>query len=611
MKNNQPLSIKKISQLPRINDVRFSADGRFILYTASEGSQGVLFARTISGKPFSISTEQYVRGGIGYGGGEFSVRSGMVVFADRSGSLYKTQILRHASPVCISPAWGASGSPEISPDGKWVLYVFQDGERDGLAVVRTHGITWPTQIAMGADFYMQPCWHPSGEKIAWVEWDHPSMPWEASRIKLGELGGMQIKLFEEHWVDGGIGRSASQPCFSPDGKWLSYIIREGDWDNLVIYNLKRHSHKILVEGDGFHLRLPEWIQGMRSYAWHHSSQQITYTRYAHGEASLWKVNINKKKSEAIETKGIQWITQLESSPVNDDLVFLGSSPQIPKAICLIKAGKIRANQSSIEKEVGERTSQPLEITFSTGNGMISNAFLYVPIEKKQAPFPLVIHIHGGPTSASPLSFSSDAAWFTSRGYAFALLNYRGSSGYGYPYQETLRHQWGIVDVEDTFYLANYLIEKDLAHAGKIIVMGSSAGGYTVLRSLMTYPGFFKAGICSYGVSDLLADAQNTHKFEKYYHRFLTGDLSKDRQRFIDRSPINHIDQIKDPLALFHGDADKVVSIEQTLKIYMKLKTIGTPCTLTVYEGEGHGFREPENIEDYYSKIECFLEKYLK
>ena len=140
------------------------------------------------------------------------------------------------------------------------------------------------------------------------------------------------------------------------------------------------------------------------------------------------------------------------------------------------------------------------------------AFLYQPANHADGSAPVVIHIHGGPTSASPLSFSSDAAWFTSRGYAYAQLNYRGSSGYGYDYQEMLRHRWGVVDVEDTCYLAKHLIDNGMARQGRILVVGSSAGGFTVLRALIQYPGFFKAGICSYGVADLLADARGTHKF---------------------------------------------------------------------------------------------------
>ena len=165
-------------------------------------------------------------------------------------------------------------------------------------------------------------------------------------------------------------------------------------------------------------------------------------------------------------------------------------------------------------------------------------------------------------------------------------------------------------MKDTIAFAKALIDQGLAFPGRMAVIGSSAGGFTVLNILIRQPGLFKAGICSYGVSDLLEDARNTHKFEKYYHQFLIGNLKKDRQRFIERSPINHIEKIKDPVALFHGDEDKVVSLGQTLAIYEKLQKNGIPCELKVYEGEGHGFRKPETLNDFYEKIDAFLKKYL-
>ena len=65
-------------------------------------------------------------------------------------------------------------------------------------------------------------------------------------------------------------------------------------------------------GEGFHLRQPEWIQGMRSYGWNSSSTALFYFRYAHGETSLWKVNLAKGEAEKLDISPIQWAVQLES-----------------------------------------------------------------------------------------------------------------------------------------------------------------------------------------------------------------------------------------------------------------------------------------------------------
>ena len=613
MKQPAPISIELLNQLPRINDVRFSRDGTKLVWNESIGLQGVIFERKLNGKTRRLSGELNARGCVGYGGGDFDVSANQVVFPDRSGSLFITTFDQKSNPKPVTPAWASTAAPAISPDGNWVIYCYNADGSDGLAITRTHGLTWPSQLALGADFYMKPTWHPSGERIAWVEWNHPDMPWDASRIMLGELGEMQLRLFEEHWITGGKEHSASQPLFSPDGKWLSYIIRDGDWDNLVLYNLKKHTHRILVLGDGFHLRLPEWIQGMRSYGWVANSAALYYFRYSSGETTLWKVNLPKGKSEQLDISPIKWAVQLDVSPAGDNLVFLGSSPKIPKQICIYRDGKLTFAQTDTEKEAGTYCTGPVEITFPIPGGKTGYGFYYPPLNPhagKNAKPPLILHVHGGPTSANSKIFSSDAAYFVSRGFAYAQVNYRGSSGYGYAYQDALRHQWGVADVEDTIAFARVLVEHGLTSSDRMAIVGSSAGGFTVLNTLIRQPGLFKAGICSYGVSDLLEDAHNTHKFEKYYHQFLIGSLGKDRQRFIRRSPINHIEKIKDPVALFHGDKDKVVSLDQTTAIYQRLNKNGVPCELQVYEGEGHGFRKSETLKDYYGKMEAFLNKYL-
>ena len=611
MKEFSPISIELLNSLPRINEIRFTRDGTKFVWSESIGSQGVIFESKTRGNTRRLSGDQNARGSVGYGGGDFDLNETGVVFPDRTGSLFTSAFGRKTDPKAISPAWGSSAAPAFSPDGKWVIYCFHAGETDGLALTRVHGLTWPSQLVLGADFYMQPVWHPSGERIAWVEWYHPDMPWDASRIKIGELGGMQLRLLEEHWIAGGKNRSASQPQFSPDGKWLSYIIRDGEWDNLVLYNLKKRMHKVIVKGAGFHLRQPEWIQGMRSYGWNSSSTALYYFRYAHGETTLWKVNVSKGMSEKLDISPFQWAVQMDVSSKNDDLVFLGSSPRLPKQICLYQNGRLHFSRSEDEKKAGDHCTEPIEITFPILNGRTGFGFYYPPLNSNQnVKPPLILSVHGGPTSANFKTFNNDAAYFVSRGYAYAQVNYRGSSGYGYAYQDALRHQWGIADVEDSIVFSQTLIGQGLAFPGRMAVIGSSAGGFTVLNILIRQQGLFKAGICSYGVSDLLEDARNTHKFEKYYHQFLIGDLKKNHRRFIERSPINHIEKIKDPVALFHGDEDNVVSLGQTLAIFEKLQNNCVPCELKIYPGEGHGFRKPETLKDYYERIDAFLKKYL-
>lgn len=617
---SSPTRLETLNQIKRFNDVRLSPDGRSLYWLESISGRGSLMRMDADSEPQLLSAEQDVRGNVGYGGGEFDLNPAGLAFADSSGGLFglNLQDPQHIRP--ITPAWGGSAAPALSPHGDWVLYVYQQDETNGLAICRTHGLTWPAQLALGADFYMQPAWHPSGEMIAWVEWNHPDMPWDASSVKLGKLGGMQLRLLEEHWLDGDAGAAASQPRFSPDGKWLSYIRREGNWDSLVLYNLKKRQQRVLLPEAEGHLVQPAWVQGMRSYAWSPDSHSIYHFLYFHGSTSLWQLNLRSGKSRQIAIDPVCWAEQLDCATDKDGdvLAFLGSGARAPKQIWRLNAhGLTCAVTNHLAGVPPETISLPQEICFKSTDDAEVYGIYYPPAGTEQPAFPpafppaLILDIHGGPTGADPLCFSNDAAYFTSRGYAYARVNYRGSSGYGYSYQEALKHSWGIVDVDDTLYFAQALVQRKLADPQRLVIKGSSAGGFTALNVLIQKPGLFKAAICSYAVGDLVDDAQHTHKFERFYHRFLTGDFEKETQRFVDRSPIFHIDGIQDPVALFHGDSDRVVAPSQSVQIYEQLTQRGIPCTLKIYEGEGHGFRQPKNLSDYYQRMQEFLQEHLR
>lgn len=611
-----PIPLETLNQIRRFNDVRLSPDGRSLYWIESIAGRGSLQVMQDGGAVRTLNGEHDLRGGVGYGGGEFDLNAGGLAFCDSSGALYGSKIAADSALPdvhAITPAWGSAAAPTLSPQGDWVLYVYQQGETDGLAICRTHGLTWPVQLALGADFYMQPTWHPSGEMIAWVEWNHPHMPWDAARVKLGQLGGMQLRLLEEEWLGGAVGAAASQPRFSPDGKWLSFIQRDGEWDKLVLYNLKKKERRELRPAADGHLAQPAWVQGMRSYAWAPDSHSLYYLSYYHGQTNLWQAKLRSGQSHAVDIGPVCWAEQLDCAggENGDVLAFLGSTANAPKQVWRLEDKTLScAVPNALPGVDPQDISLPQEIRFTSSDDAEVFGVYYPPAGQADDPPALILDIHGGPTGADPLCFSSEAAFFTSRGYAYARINYRGSFGYGYSYQEGLRHSWGVVDVQDTLHFARELVERGLADPQRLVIKGSSAGGFTALNVLIQKPGLFKAAICSYAVGDLVDDAQHTHKFEKYYHRFLTGDFEKDYQRFVDRSPIFHIEGIQDPVALFHGDRDKVVSPNQSVQIHEQLTQRGIPNTLKIYEGEGHGFRQPENVADFYQSILDFLAQYL-
>lgn len=165
--------------------------------------------------------------------------------------------------------------------------------------------------------------------------------------------------------------------------------------------------------------------------------------------------------------------------------------------------------------------------------------------------------HGGPTGATSSALNLKLQFWTSRGFAVLDVNYRGSTGYGRAYRELLQGQWGVADVEDVIAGARHLIAQGLVDPERLIVRGSSAGGFTVLAAL-TFGDIFKAGASYYGIGDLEALAKDTHKFESQYLEKLVGPYPQQIDIYRRRSPIHHVEKLNCPVVFFQGLEDKVV-----------------------------------------------------
>lgn len=594
----------------RLSDPLWDTDGKTLVWREERSGQGVLMAQPLGEAPYELSGEKNVRGGVGYGGGDFTVRRGLVVFAAKDGRLYRSP-LGTGFPEVITPAYGHVASPKISPDNKWVVFVHTYEGRDVLALVDSEGKNWPVKLVEGADFYMQPVWHPAGESIAWVEWSHPNMPWDGTRLMYAALEGTPPRIQAAQHLAGDDEIPILQPAFSPDGRYLSMIQNKGEWDQLVLTDLKEGTVQVLVEGEA--LLKPAWIQGVVVQVWSPDSQQIYFLQTKAGMTALHQVDVGT--GEVVEVD-ISPYTDLNQPAVSPDgrVSVVASAPSVAPRVISKKDAQIIIHQRSTSESIPPADlPTPYEINWTsrTGNPIYG---IYSPptssrYEGRGLP-PAIVLIHGGPTSSVTIGYDLEAAFFTSRGYGYLEVNYRGSTGYGRKYREALRGNWGNLDVLDAVGGAQALIDQELADAGRLVIKGGSAGGYTVLNTLIRFPGLYKAGICSYGVTNLFTLAMDTHKFEERYTDSLVGPLPEAAEKYRAWSPIFHAEAIKDPVAIFQGEEDKVVPPSQSEEIVRALKANGVPHEYHLYPGEGHGFRKSETRQAYYRAIERFLLQYV-
>ncbi|MDE2857301.1 MAG: S9 family peptidase [Chloroflexota bacterium] len=610
---SSPITGKAIASGISLRDVQWNDAGDTLLWWENRGKTGVLLAKTGADAPRDLTDLSLnVAGRVGYGGGAFTVGAGHAYFV-AEGRLYK-QVLAGGAPRAITPEYGSFASPAVSGDGRWLVYVHSYEHIDGLALVDSDGSIFPRKLAYGTDFLMQPVWHPAGGQIAYIAWNHPQMPWNGSELRLIRLaddGGGIPYADEIVTLTGDRDTAIFQPQFSPDGRYLSYVSDATGWGQIYLYDLEARTHVRLTETEAEHAT-PAWAQGLRMVGWRGDSRSLFYLENDRGFFSLRTYHLESREDRLVT--GLEQYTHLEQLATagdSDSVAMIASSSLIPPRVITLDRGARLSIQrrSQPENLPSGRLSPAHRISWKGDDGADVHGLFYEPVMQEDMPAgepPLIVNVHGGPTSQRTAEYYSEVQFFTTRGYAVLQVNHRGSTGYGKAYMDMHRGNWGLYDVIDSISGVNHLAAAGQIDRCKTVIMGGSAGGFTVLQSLVEHPGFYKAGICSYGVSNQFGLLMDTHKFEERYTYWLLGELPEAADLYRQRSPLFHADKIVDPLIVFQGTDDVVVPQDQSDLIVASLKRRGIPHEYHLYEGEGHGWRRPDTIAAYYSAIERFL-----
>jgi dipeptidyl aminopeptidase/acylaminoacyl peptidase len=606
-----PVTPQSLSLNIRLEDVQWNPDGSALLWVESRAGKGVLVIREGGDLARDLTETHNVRGGVGYGGGLFSPGKGFAVFAEKAGRLYRVEYAG-GSARPITPGFGDSAAPALSPDGRWVLFVHSYEGEDSLALVDSDGRQWPRKLAEGADFYMQPVWSPRGDRIAWVDWNFPNMPWDGTVLRCARISKDPPELEAVTVLAGAADIPVFQPAFSPDGLQLAYVEERGEWDSIVVLELESGKKRVLVSDTT--IAEPAWTQGIRVFGWSGDGKKIFFLKKDKGFSSVCAVDLDTERISLLPSGSYTDLAQISVSPSASSLAYIASSGAIPKRIIVQQEKRFSIQaRSSPERLAEEECTKPEPVSWHSEDGAEVYGMFFPAHNPRYATKgtpPAIILVHGGPTSLLPAAYSSDTLFFTSRGYACLAVIYRGSAGFGRSYRNALRGRWGELDVADAVSGAGMLVTRGLADPLRLVIKGGSAGGFTVLNSLIRHPGVFRAGICLYGVTNLFTLGDATQKFEKHYLDTMVGRLPDDREKFHAWSPAFHAEKIRDPLAVFQGEEDIVVPPSQTGEIAAALARGGVPHLYRLFPGEGHGWRKPETIISYYTEVDAFLRRFV-
>lgn len=583
---------------------RLSPDGRLVAFVSSALGRGqIVVAPVDGGHELVVTSDPPPRPVAAYGGGAFDwAGSDCIVYAAVDGGLWSVSVAGGPPTQVVAPSADQPASgPAVSPDGRWVAYMVDS--RD-IAIAPLDGGEWPRQLSNGADFGFDPCWRADGSAVAWHEWDVPNMPWDTSRLRRRTLAGEAdvATVFEREDVQ------VQQPRFAPQGDRMGFLTDADGYLNLWVADGGGEARPLVKEpyehGD------PSWGPGQRSFAWSPDGNRIAFTRNEGGFGRLCVVDLTSGDVAEVAT-GVHGALSWRGAHI----AAVRSGARTPSQVVVYDTATGARRTVARGPLAGFESAgliEPELVEWPGDDGGVVHGRLYRPAHSAsgQDPPPLIAFVHGGPTSQWPVGFIPRFAFWLARGWAILVPDHRGSTGHGRAYMTAMRGRWGDLDTSDVAAGLRAAATHGWADARRMVVMGGSAGGFTVLNVLARHPDLCAAGVDLYGVTDLLDLDETTHRFEKHYLHSIVGPLPDAVDRYRANSPMNVADRITAPLLILQGAADVVVPPAQSEAIAARLRALGRTVELHLYEGEGHGWLRPETVMDELTRTEDFLRRHV-
>src|SRR5215831_13904045 len=614
-----PITSNLVAQSITLSEARFEGENVYWLEGRPQelGRLVVVRANTLDGhitdvtpKPYNARTRVHE-----YGGASWTVVDGDVYFSNfADGRLYR-QINNSSDPIPLTPAPAVAERQWRFADGvidrsrqRWTG-VREDHTGDGelinsIVAVDLHesGRDAGRVLVGGHDFFASPRLSPDGRWLIWLAWDHPNMPWNGTTLYLSGLDEAG-NVTEPLPIAGSVSESVFQSEWSPDGKGIFFASDRSNWWNLYRLDLASRASEPLAPMAA-EFGAPLWRLGASTYACA-GPDRIVCAYSTGGLGQLAVVDLKDKVLRPLEMPFTEFsFVQADSNRA----VFRAGAPNHPASIVTLDltsgAHRVLKRETDLldqsELQIADYLSTVKSVEFSTTNGNSAYGLFYPPHNPNYAGDanerpPLLVKCHGGPTASASSVLDLTTQFWTSRGIAVLDVNHGGSTGFGRAFRDRLHLNWGIVDVDDCINGAKFVVAEGLVDDKRIVIRGGSAGGYTTLAALV-FRDFFHGGASYYGISDVAALARETHKFESRYLDWLIGPYPQAQERYRERSPLYHADQLSKPVIFFQGAEDVIVPSNQAEALVEALRRKGKPVGYFLFSEEQHGFRKAATIQ---------------
>jgi dipeptidyl aminopeptidase/acylaminoacyl peptidase len=392
------------------------------------------------------------------------------------------------------------------------------------------------------------------------------------------------------------------PAWLPDGSAFYFATSTGrDTAAIARYDMARRSWEYVIEG--------EWdLNAYTDRAGRHllvEANEDGYTRFDLRDP----LTLESRGEVPLPGRGVAAAPTF--SPDGRYLAYHFTSPTLPGDVWVhdTENGESTRLTHSPGEIPASELSEPELVRFASFDGESVPAFVLTPKEG-EGPFPVIVYIHGGPEGQSQPLFIPMLQYLVASGYAVAVPNVRGSTGYGKRYEHLDDVHLRMDSVKDLLGLHDWLASDPRFDETKVALYGGSYGGYMVLAGLAFFPERWAAGVDVVGISNLVTFLENTSEWRRAFREREYGSLERDRDFLLSVSPITKVDDIRAPLFIIHGANDPRVPVSEAEQIHAELESRGVPSELLVYQDEGHGLQKLKNRLDAYPRAVAFLDEVL-
>ncbi len=629
------LSAYEFAHPDSIADPQVSLDGRLATYIRKSAGKSYVVLADLDGKLEKAIYEVPVKGAHTFGGGvtQLSGDGTILYFVTNFGGIAKIDLASGG----IEEVYDGPGVSQISlstETGRMAGIVFGDRvaifDASGIAspvVVSEHprqigsfgGL--PTEVSHFVkdrpDFVFDVNLSPSGDAVVWHEWALPDMPWQRSQIVYVDLKLMEVD--RAIYACAGGDYFVAQPRFSPDEKKLGFLAEDHGYLRLWSADLSKWSAALVVDEEFEHGGAP-WGNGNRTFDFSRDGNSIYFSRNEAGYGRLMSVNM-----ETLEVAELAKAHHFGVKTSNSSLIAVRSGAKTPSAIVSyeLASGKRTEIESAYSEPFHLASSvEPILGTASYSTSLHSFVKAHfreevAAVKPLDVPYrlyrrdgeggvsPTIVNFHGGPTDQALVTYSTRNIAFMQAGFQVLNFDYRGSTGWGKQFRESLDTGFGVAEIVDLLSVLADLTDRGLLEPGSIVVNGGSSGGYSALRSICLTVGLFCGGIAAYPLIQLAESAASTHRFESRYFDRLIGRLPDEINLYKRRSVLaSELDDV--PLLIMQGDSDPVVNHRQVVRFVENAHSLGKSVEFILFQGEGHGFSAPETIEAEFLAYERFL-----